>query len=117
MSALRTFLLIVWLVIASYTSIVAANHGLNLLPVFFGDMASLTWPGQFNLDFFCMLMLSGVWVSWRHQFSLPGLALGLLAVLGGAFFLSAYLLVVSFQVQGEMKALLLGKARAAVDNS
>jgi hypothetical protein len=111
MIAFRTFLLCVWLLIAGYTAIVAANHGLNLLPVFFGDMASLTWPGQFNLDFFCMLMLSGLWVAWRHQFSPAGLVLGLLALFGGAFFLSAYLLIVSVQARGDMQALLLGSQR------
>jgi hypothetical protein len=113
MRSFRTFLLIIWLAIAGYTAIVMANHGANLLPIFFGDMASLTWPGQFNLDFMCMLLLSGLWVSWRHQFSLPGLALGLLAVFGGALFLSTYLLIVSLQVKGDLDALLLGSNRTA----
>jgi len=31
---------------------------------------------------------------------------------GGAFFLSAYLLIESFRVEGDVKALLLGKVRA-----
>jgi hypothetical protein len=112
MHLFRPFLLIVWLSIAGYTAIVGANHGLNLLPIFFGDIASMTWPGQFNLDFLCMLLLSGLWVSWRHQFSPAGLALGILAVFGGAFFLSLYLLVVSHRLQGGMQELLLGKSRA-----
>lgn len=113
MGAFRAFLLIVWLIIASYTAIVMANHGPNLLPVFFGDMASLTWSGQFNLDFFCMLLLSGLWVCWRHHFSEAGLALGVLAVFGGAFFLSTYLLIISQKLQGGVPELLLGKTRAA----
>lgn len=112
MRAFRTLLLLIWLVIAGYTALVVARHGANLLPVFFGDIASLTWPGQFNLDFLCMLLLSGLWVAWRHRFSLPGLALGLLAVFGGAFFLAAYLLIVSLQVKGNLQALLLGNARS-----
>jgi len=112
MRAFRTLLALIWLVIAGYTAVVMARHGANLLPVFFGDIARLTWPGQFNLDFLCMLLLSGLWVSWRHQFSAPGLALGLLAVFGGAFFLSAYLLIVSLQVRGNLQALLMGKARS-----
>jgi hypothetical protein len=37
--------------------------------------------------------------------------LGLVGFLGGAFFLSAYLLIVSFKVNGDIKALLLGDAR------
>lgn len=111
MRLFRPLLLLIWLVIAGYTALVMARHGADLLPVFFGDIASLTWPGQFNLDFLCMLLLSGLWVSWRHRFSLPGLALGVLAVFGGALFLSTYLLIVSLQVKGDLRALLLGKAQ------
>jgi hypothetical protein len=112
MNAFRSFLILIWLVIASYTAVVVANHGMDLLPIFFGDMTLLAWPGQFNLDFMCMLLLSGLWVAWRHQFNLSGLALGLLAVLGGAFFLSTYLLVVSYQTRGDINQLLLCNARA-----
>ncbi len=111
MVAFRGFLVAIFAVVAGYTFVVASNHGLNLLPVFFGDMATMAWPGQFNLDFMCMLLLSGLWVSWRHQFSAAGLALGLAAVLGGALFLSAYLLLTSVKVKGDVRALLLGEAR------
>lgn len=113
MVAFRGLLVAIFVVIAGYTLVVASNHGMNLLPVFFGDMAAMEWPGQFNLDFMCMLLLSGLWVSWRHQFSASGLVLGLLAVFGGALFLSAYLLFMSVRVKGDIRTLLLGAARAA----
>jgi hypothetical protein len=113
MFAFRGFLVAIFVVIAGYTFVVASNHGMNLLPVFFGDMAAMEWPGQFNLDFMCMLLLSGLWVSWRHQFSAAGLVLGLVAVFGGAFFLSAYLFFTSVRVKGDIRALLLGEARGA----
>ena len=45
MIALRAFLALVILAVGTYTGIVIANHGLNLFPVFFGDMAELTWRG------------------------------------------------------------------------
>ena len=106
-------LVIVFLVIAAYTLVVIANHGLSLLPVFFGDMIRMQWPGQFNLDFMCMLLLSGLWVGWRHQFSVAGVELGLVAVFGGALFLSAYLLVESFRTKGDVRKLLLGTARVS----
>ena len=112
MRAFRTLLLLIWLVIAGYTALVVAHHGANLLPVFFGDMAAMAWPGQFNLDFFTFLLLSGLWVSWRHQFSPAGLGLALIAVFGGMLFLSGYLLFHSFKTNGDIKALLLGEARA-----
>jgi hypothetical protein len=113
MNAFRAFLAAVFLVIAAYTLVVVANHGLNLLPVFFGDLTKMQWPGQFNLDFMCMLLLAGLWVSWRHRFSVAGVVLGLVAVLGGALFLSAYLLVESFRTKGDMRRLLLGAGRVS----
>jgi hypothetical protein len=86
---------------------------MGLLKVFFGDMAAMGWPGQFNLDFMFLLLLSAIWVAWRHKFSSAGLLLGVLAVFGGSLFLTAYLLVAIGQARGNLKEVLLGKARAA----
>lgn len=108
MCAFRLYLAALWLVLIGYTAVVIANHGIGLLRVFFGDMLVMAWPGQFNLDFMMMLSLSALWVSWRHRFSVGGLALGLLALGGGASFLTVYLLVLSLQCQGDMKRVLLG---------
>lgn len=111
MGAFRILLAVIFVTIAGYTAVVIANHGMNLMPVFFGDMAKLAWSGQFNLDFMCMLALSGLWVAWRHEFSPAGIGLGLLAFFGGAFFLSAYLLIVTARV-ADVRTLLLGAGRA-----
>jgi hypothetical protein len=104
----RAFLVILWLALSAYTAVVVSSNGMGLLPIFFGDILALTWPGQFNLDFMFMLALSALWVSWRHQFTTGGLALGLLAFIGGASFLTVYLFVLSYQSQGNMKEVLLG---------
>jgi len=112
-TAFRALLVVLWVVLVGYTAIVIANHGMGLLNVFFGDMAAMGWPGQFNLDFLSLLTLSGLWVAWRHQFSGAGLALGVLALLGGGLFLTTYLLIVTAQSSGDVKEVLLGKARAA----
>ncbi|MFO1255994.1 MAG: hypothetical protein U1E37_10040 [Sphingomonadaceae bacterium] len=112
MSAFRLFLAIFLIVLVAYTSATIANHGINLFPQFFGDMAAMAWPGQFNLDFLGFLVLSALWVAWRHQFSAVGLALALLAFNGGMLFLSIYLLVQSHRTNGDMKVLLLGEGRA-----
>ena len=112
MTALRIFSAVIFVAISGYTAIVGENHGYGLFTVFFGDMAAMGWPGQFNLDFMFMLALSALWVSWRHQFSGAGLLLGLLAFLGGALFLSIYLFIVAGQANGNANELLLGKARA-----
>jgi hypothetical protein len=113
MTAFRAFLIAMLLCIAGYTASVIANHGLGLLPVFFGDIAKMGWPGQFNLDFMFMLSLSGLWTAWRNEFSGAGLALALMAFFLGAPFLSAYLLVLLAQTKGDLRVVLLGKARAA----
>ena len=109
MFAFRVLVAGIFVALLTYTALVARNHGLNLLPVFFGDMARMEWPGQFNFDFMFMLTLSSLWVSWRHRFSVSGLALGLLAFFGGALFLSSYLFIESLRANGDPRLLLLGK--------
>jgi len=59
------------------------------------------------------LLLSGIWVSWRHHFTETGLALGAVAIFGGMLFLSIYLLVATYSSKGNVKVLLLGRARAS----
>ncbi len=113
MGAFRIYLVVMFLAISGYTAVVAAEHGLGLIPVFFGDMAAMGWPGQFNLDFMCFLSLSALWLAWRHHFTPAGLLLGVLGFFGGALFLSVYLLVVSFQEGVDFRVMLLGRARAA----
>jgi len=112
MTGFRILLATIFLAIAVYTGFVVLDHGMNLLPVFFGDILRMQWPGQFNLDFLGFLILSGFWLAWRHHFSPAGLALGVLGFFGGAPVLTVYLLIVSYQAQGDVREMLLGKARA-----
>ena len=112
MIAFRVFLLVMFVSVAAFTAVTTANHGIDVLPIFFGDMMKMTWPGQFNFDFSCFLIMSGLWVSWRHNFSIGGVLLGVVAAFGGALFLSMYLLVQSFLQDGDVAALMLGSKRA-----
>ena len=111
MPAFRAFLVIVVLVLGTYTASVGTTHGWNLLPVFFGQIAAMTWPGQFNLDFMGFLALSGLWLAWRHHFSPGGLVLGVIGFFGGMMVLAPYLLWASLEASGDPKVLLLGKRR------
>ena len=113
MVGFRVFMAALFVSILVYTAITISNHGWNLIPIFFGDMRAMTWPGQFNFDFMGFLLLSGFWVSWRHQFSPIGLLLGLIAIFGGIFFLSLYLFVTSTLSKGNVQELLMGKSRAS----
>ena len=112
MTGFRILLILMFSVLTIYSAMVIGAEGWNLLGVFFADMAKMQWPGQFNLDFMLMLTLSGLWVAWRHQFSAAGLGLGVLAFFGGALFLSIYLLIQTLRTKGDMRVVLLGKARA-----
>ena len=111
MLGFRAFMIVIFFSLLAYTAITISNHGWNLVPIFFGDMQAMTWPGQFNFDFMGFLLLSGLWVSWRHQFSAVGLVLGAVAVFGGMLFLSLYLFIATTQAKGNVKEVLLGKSR------
>ena len=113
MTRFRLFLTFLLVSLLAYTSVTIANHGWNLLPIFFGDMMAMTWPGQFNFDFFGFLLLSGLWTSWRERFKSKGLILGLFAVFGGILFLSAYLLYLSFKTKGNIAVMMLGETRVS----
>jgi len=112
MGAFRILLVVIFVVIAGYTLRVTVEHGMNLLPVFFGDIAAMGWPGQFNVDFSSFLVLSATWLAWRHRFSPAGFALGVAGLFGGGLFLSVYLFIASLDARGDWAVLLLGRARA-----
>jgi hypothetical protein len=112
MNLFRLFLIVALGIITVYTAIVIANHGLTLFPVFFGDMASMGWAGQFNLDFMFMLALSALWTAWRNGFSASGLGLAVVAFFGGMPFLCIYLLYLLARTGGDLRRVLLGDARA-----
>lgn len=105
---LRTFLVVFLAVLVAYTAVVVSREGADFLSVFVGDILQITWAGQFNLDFMGMLVLSALWVAWRHRFSAGGLALAALAGVGGMLFLCIYLLVESARSRGSVAGLLMG---------
>jgi hypothetical protein len=103
--------MVLFVCVFAYTAIVSTNHGLGLLPIFFGDIMAMGWPGQFNVDFTGFLTLAAVWVAWRHHFSTMGLVLAVVAFFGGSLFLTAYLFIASLVVRGDAVALLVGPGR------
>lgn len=109
MKSFRLFLIVVFCINLFYTTNTVIAHGLNLFPIFFGDILSGSWAGQFNLDFMSHLILSGVWVSYRNNFSVNGLLLGICALVGGILFLTPYLFYLSFNSNDSIKTILTGK--------
>lgn len=113
MSLFRTYLWVMLACVVVYTVVVGLQHGWNLLPLFFADIAAMTWNGQFNVDFLSFLSLAALWVAWRHRFSAGGIALGLAALFGGMTFLAPYLLWASSRAGGNAVVLLAGQERAS----
>jgi hypothetical protein len=112
MTLFRIFLFILLAALLVYTLMVGAAHGWNLIPPFFAEIHAMTWQGQFNFDFMGFLLLSALWCAWRNDFSPLGFGLAVLGATGGILFLSTYLLILSFQTGGDIKAMLLGPRRA-----
>lgn len=113
MAIFRVFLAALWIVLVVYTVMVSQAHGTGLFQQFFGDIAIMDWPGQFNLDFMMLLMLSGLWTAWRNGWSGTGIGLGIAASFLGSTFTLPYLLILSIQARGDMRQVLLGKRAAA----
>ena len=111
MTLLRAFLVLLYLVFAGYTIAVMAEHGVNFLPAFLGQLAALTWSGQINLDLLIYLLTGAGWIAWRHEFSPGGIALAVLALSGSLTFVP-YLLIASVRAEGDVRTMLLGRERA-----
>jgi hypothetical protein len=113
MTLFRLLLVAIIATVGAYTVFVVGQHGMDFLTPFIGDIAKMGWPGQFNMDFASFLILSSLWLMWRHHFSPLGLLFGVVIFAGGAPFLCSYLLIVMMKDKADSAELLLGKSRAA----
>lgn len=109
MHAFRALLVLLFINILVFTILAIANQGPDLLTPFISDVASLTWPGQFNVDFSSYLILSALWVAWRNRFTPAGIGLALMAQVLGILFFAPYLLYLTFSAKGNIKEVLVGK--------
>ena len=97
------------LLLLVYTILAAQNDSVNLFTVFLTNIQSLNWNGQFNLDFSCYLMLSGLWMMWRNRFSAQSILLGLAAMIIGIIFFAPYLLYQIMKEKGNLQKVLVGE--------
>lgn len=104
----RLLLAVLLIALAAYTISVIASDGIDFVRPFFGAIAAGGWQGQFNSDFAILLLLIGLWAAWRNRFSGLGIVLGLLGMLLGAAFLTAYLLYLSWRERGDVVRMLVG---------
>ncbi len=91
-----------------YTLIAFQTEGFDLFSVFVRNILSLTWSGQFNLDFSCYLLLSGLWIMWRDRFSVQAIFIGVAAMIVGIMLFAPYVLQLLMKENGDVKRLLAG---------
>ncbi len=105
----KTLLVVQTLGLLAYTFIAFQTEGANLFNVFLANIKSMTWAGQFNLDFLCYLTLSGLWIMWRNKFSGKSILIGIVAMILGIVFFAPYLLWAFYKEKGDFKRVLVGE--------
>lgn len=108
MTGFRLVLLVMTAIIVVFTITAIADGGLDLLTPYLRVVLAMNWQGQFNIDFACYLVLSGIWMSWRSGFTHRGIALGVCAPVLGILFLAPYLIYLVGKSGGDARKLLLG---------
>lgn len=91
-----------------YTFIAYSANGADLFSVFIHNITSLNWSGQFNLDFLCYLVLSGLWIMWRRMFNINSVLIGTCAMILGILFFAPYLIWLMNKEKGDLKRVLIG---------
>jgi hypothetical protein len=92
----------------AYTALTGTQHGWDFLSVATANAASMTWNGQFALDFSCYLALSGLWVMWRQSFRPQAVVIGLVAMILGIVFFAPYVFFLTLKAKGDIAKVLLG---------
>lgn len=108
MTRLRYTLIAMAVLIVVFTVAAIVDGGINFITPFLTPILSLSWQGQFNIDFTCYLVLSGIWMAWRGGFTSSSIALGVLAPPLGILFFAPYLLYLIGKTNGDPRQLLLG---------
>ena len=91
-----------------YTIIAIQHDGGNFLARAIEFATSLTWMGQFALDFQCYLILSALWVAWRNKFSINSIVIAVVAMILGIIVFAPYLLYLLSKEKGDLKRVLIG---------
>ena len=107
---LRVLLIAQTIGLLAYTGKAIQQEGMSLIQVFVSHVLQGGWSGQFNLDFMCYLVLSGLWIMWRDSFQLKSVFIGLIAMVLGIVFFAPYLLWLTYRENGDLKRVLLGSS-------
>lgn len=105
---LKALLIAQTIALLVYTFFAFQNEGADLFQIFIANIASMTWNGQFNLDFSCYLILSGVWIIWRNKCNSTSILVGLTAMILGIIVFAPYVLYILKKENGDLNKLLIG---------
>jgi hypothetical protein len=99
------------LAVSIFTVLAFQREGAGLFQIFLGNMVAGGWNGQFNADFFCYLVLSGLWLMWRNHFRPAAILMGVAASILGIVVFAPYLLYLLYQEKGNLVKVLVGDRR------
>lgn len=105
---LKGLLIIQTVGLLTYTIITIQNDGANFLARAQEFVTSMTWMGQFALDFQCYLILSALWIAWRNKFSVKSIMIAIIAMILGIIVFAPYLLYLLYKEKGDFKVVLIG---------
>ena len=108
MTIFRSSLVLATLAIYVLTILAVTTQGYNWPAVALGDIASLNWRSQFDVDFIIHLLLLAGWVVWREGATPRGYVFGFLSIVMGGMFSFPYLLHASLVARGDVRQMLLG---------
>lgn len=108
MNAFRVFLLASTALIYAMTVLATSSSGINWPAVALKDLAALDWRSQFDTDFLVYLSLGATWVAWREGFTSKGYVFAFLSIFLGGMFTFPYLLLATYQANGNPQLMLLG---------
>lgn len=105
---LKAILIVQTIAVLVYTIVAFKNEGNQIFGIFLANLQSLTWNGQFNLDFSCYLLLSGLWIMWRNNFSTNAVVIAIAAMVVGIMVFAPYVLYLLVNTKGDLKKVLIG---------
>ena len=108
MNTLRLLLIVSTFIIFLITFVASTNQGIFWPAVYFGDIFSLDWRSQFNIDFLIHLILLATWIVWREGNTFKGYAFGFLSIFMGGMFGFPYILYATYKAKGDPKLVVLG---------
>jgi hypothetical protein len=108
-AVLKYLLLTQTIVLVVYTTYAINREGWTLFQSIIDNIKAFGWNGQFNLDFSCYLILSGLWIMWRQKFSFSSIAFAVVVMIIGIIAFAPYLLYLLMKENGDLKKVLVGE--------